>query len=186
MLTDILAESLRQVRSLAEAMQVKNVSVQQEDMFELSFPANTFDVVFCDVVILYVEHPKSAVKEMLRVLKPGGTFIISVANTYGIHTFFKWFQRIFRIPYRYGYEKSYSRRELQNLLISVGARVDAIDGFYVAYGLHRLKKTFPPAKFLSKILNRVVKALDIFTNRFFSKHFGFEIFCVCTKDLVQD
>ncbi len=38
----------------------------------IPFPENTFDVIFCNHVLEHVEHFDVAVKELYRVLKPGG------------------------------------------------------------------------------------------------------------------
>lgn len=40
----------------------------------LPFPDETFDKVFCNMVIYFWDHPETHLKEVHRVLKPGGKF----------------------------------------------------------------------------------------------------------------
>lgn len=42
------------------------------DITSMPFADNTFDVVNCESVILFVDDKEAALKEMMRVLKPGG------------------------------------------------------------------------------------------------------------------
>lgn len=46
----------------------------------LPFPDNSFDCAVCLGVISYVEHYENIIKEIERVLKPGGTAIITYRN----------------------------------------------------------------------------------------------------------
>ncbi|MFA6050266.1 MAG: class I SAM-dependent methyltransferase [Candidatus Paceibacterota bacterium] len=183
-ITDILDESVAQALEYSKDIGVHNVSVKREDVFGLSFPADTFDVVFCDVVVQHFKNPLGAVSEMTRVLKPGGIMIISCVNVWNFHTFFKKIQTMVGGEYRYGYEKSYTHNALKNLVKSSGLEVVSVDGFYVAYGIYRLKyfhKAFSLFGLISKIVNRIVKFIDSFTGRFLSRKFGFEVFVVARK-----
>ncbi len=44
----------------------------------LPFPADSFDAVLCTQAFYYVEDPPAAARELHRVLRPGGTALISV------------------------------------------------------------------------------------------------------------
>lgn len=46
----------------------------------LDFPDNTFDIVFSHEVLEHVQDDKKAVSEAIRVLKPGGKFVIFTPN----------------------------------------------------------------------------------------------------------
>src|SRR3990172_5557889 len=45
----------------------------------LPFARNTFDIVFCVVLLELFEDVQSVVNEMVRVLKPGGIFFACIA-----------------------------------------------------------------------------------------------------------
>lgn len=175
---DILEESLTNIERLKEELGLKNIETKKEDILNLSFSNNSFDIVFSDAVIQLLPKYDKAVQEMVRVLKPGGRLIISVVNFWNFHTIYKFFKGS---GYEYGYEKSFTKRELRNLLKKNNLRVIAEDGFYPAYGIYRLKRYFKLFGFLGRILNRLTKIVDKPTGRFFSKNFGFEIVVVGQK-----
>jgi len=52
----------------------------QGSVMTLGLAANTFDVVLCSEVIEHTPHPRQAVSELARVLRPGGALILTVPN----------------------------------------------------------------------------------------------------------
>lgn len=50
------------------------------DAEELLFNDQSFDVVLMNFGILHFAHPEQAIKEVFRVLKPGGTFLFTMWN----------------------------------------------------------------------------------------------------------
>ena len=55
----------------------KNVRVEYADIMKLSYPNETFDKVVAGNVIHLLDNLNSALKELMRVCKKGGTVIIS-------------------------------------------------------------------------------------------------------------
>lgn len=64
----------------ARAYRLKNIEWIQMNAQDLKFPDNTFDVVTCSLAIFYFPDIPGALKEMLRVLKPGGVLGITTAD----------------------------------------------------------------------------------------------------------
>ncbi len=54
-------------------------------VYELPFEDESFDIVLCMVVMEHLEDPQSAIREMKRVLKPGGKILVSVPFLFPIH-----------------------------------------------------------------------------------------------------
>jgi ubiquinone/menaquinone biosynthesis C-methylase UbiE len=65
-------------RQRAAEQQVSNVAFKRMDAETLDFPDATFDVVLCSLGLMYVPDAQRALREWLRVLKPGGRVAIAV------------------------------------------------------------------------------------------------------------
>lgn len=48
----------------------------------IPFPDGMFDLVYSDYVLEHVEHPEGFLKEVFRVLKPGGSFFFRTPNVW--------------------------------------------------------------------------------------------------------
>lgn len=179
--SDILEESMRVARILAEKMGAKNIDFKIDDILSSSFPDNKFDVVFCDVIQSLPEY-RRVLREMKRITRPGGRVITIPVNTWNFHTLYR---KLMGKRYEYGYEKSFTRKEMSKIMDAEGLNVVATDAFYVGYGLFRLKKYNRFFHLLGKIVNRLAKMLDKFTDRFFTKNFGFQIVVVGKKHNVN-
>ncbi|KAJ7045094.1 S-adenosyl-L-methionine-dependent methyltransferase [Mycena alexandri] len=70
---------LQKARDHAAAQGVINITYAIDDVLALSFPDNSFDVVHAHQVLQHVSDPILALKEMLRVAKPGG--IVAARDT---------------------------------------------------------------------------------------------------------
>ncbi|MGD0665808.1 MAG: class I SAM-dependent methyltransferase [Rhabdochlamydiaceae bacterium] len=57
------------------------INFQVMDAEELLFNDLSFDVALMNFGILHFAHPEQAIKEVFRVLKPGGTFLFTMWNT---------------------------------------------------------------------------------------------------------
>jgi SAM-dependent methyltransferase len=53
-------------------------AMQVEDMTALSFPDDTFDAIYCSHVLEHVPDDRQGIREMFRVLKPGGCALLMV------------------------------------------------------------------------------------------------------------
>ena len=63
-----------------------SVFLSQQDGMQLGFMNNTFDCVTCLEALEFMQRPQQAIREMLRVLKPGGTLLLT--NRVGIDSWF--------------------------------------------------------------------------------------------------
>ena len=131
--TDISEGSLVLIKKLSRELKLDNVGVKKEDILNLSFSNDHFDVVFCDGVIQHILDYEVAVSEMIRVLKPGGIIIVSAVNYWNPHTFYKFLLKIIGKKYRYGYEKSFKKTELRRLFLDSKLKIEAVFSHYFEF-----------------------------------------------------
>lgn len=63
---------LARARAAARASSVPNVDFRQAEIYALPFPDASFDAVIAHAVLQHLSRPEDALKEIHRVLKPGG------------------------------------------------------------------------------------------------------------------
>ena len=69
---DISADTLKLAEERAASARISNIQFEIGDICRLNFPDNSFDAVFSHNAIEHIPEPDKALKEMRRVLKPGG------------------------------------------------------------------------------------------------------------------
>ncbi len=60
-----------------------NIELKVGDAENLPFNDNTFDIVTCNLVLMWADNPQKVVCEMARVVKPGGVVLASLEPDYG-------------------------------------------------------------------------------------------------------
>jgi ubiquinone/menaquinone biosynthesis C-methylase UbiE len=55
------------------AQDVDNIYFVKKDVYDLIFPEASFDFIFCQFLLLFLTHPDKVVKQVYKMLKPGGT-----------------------------------------------------------------------------------------------------------------
>lgn len=95
---------LERTRNLLSRLGVKNVSVKGASAEALPFADESFDLVFSSHVLEHIPDRKKAVREINRVLKPGGFHICIVPTRVS---------RIYSLPLQYIY---YFKRSAYHLL----------------------------------------------------------------------
>ncbi len=136
----------------------------QGDALRLALSADFFDAVLCMGVIDSVGDGRQAISEMVRVLKPGGTLILTFTNVFNPYAWWKnyafypvvaaWHRLRVRLgnptmkPGRIrhaGLRTLYSRREAQAHVESAGAKVHALVPYYFNVFLSPLDELMPRA-----------------------------------------
>jgi len=73
---DRSTESLSQAQGLITAAGITNVEFRQGDLLALPFPAPSFDHVFVCFVLEHLAEPVTALRELKKLLRPGGTMTV--------------------------------------------------------------------------------------------------------------
>src|SRR5687767_1693770 len=74
---DMNESQLAIARKNAAARGLSNVSFERGNVYSLHFSDATFDAVLAHTLLIHLNDPLSALKEMRRVLKPGGVIGVS-------------------------------------------------------------------------------------------------------------
>ena len=86
--TDISSNILDYAKQMAEQAGVKNIETKVMDGENLTLEDETFDAVISRVGLIYLPDQQRGLKEMLRVLKPGGKVAAIVYSTPEKNKFF--------------------------------------------------------------------------------------------------
>lgn len=75
---DISEGSLGTARSLKEKFHLDNAEFQKEDMLNLPFTDESFDIVWAWGTVHHTTDPLAAIEELNRVLKKGGSLFLAI------------------------------------------------------------------------------------------------------------
>jgi len=103
----------------------------QGDVFGLPFPDGRFDRVICSEVMEHVHDYEGALRELVRVLRPGGTIGITIPTATTEWAYLQLTREYFESPG--GHIRVFSPRALAQAMGRVGIRVEGV-GF--AHALH--------------------------------------------------
>lgn len=70
-----------------EAISSGKLEIKLGSSDAIPFPDQSFDKVFCNMVIYFWDQPEEHLKEVERVLKPGGTFYTGLRSRKSMHVF---------------------------------------------------------------------------------------------------
>jgi ubiquinone/menaquinone biosynthesis C-methylase UbiE len=59
--------------------------VQSADAYALPFPDGAFDFVTCQTVLIHADDPRRALREMIRVLEPGGLLLCVEPDNFAVY-----------------------------------------------------------------------------------------------------
>src|SRR6202042_426551 len=73
---DLSLDMLALARERLDRAGLRNCSVRQGDIYDLALPRDTFDVVIIHQVLHFLDDAPRAIREEVRVLRPGGRLLV--------------------------------------------------------------------------------------------------------------
>ncbi len=133
---DLDLEGLRLARA---GIQERNESTGQKarggvlrgDVFGVPFPDSTFDRVVCAEVMEHVHDYPAVLRELVRVLRPGGTMAVTIPTATTEHLYLRLCDQYFESPG--GHIRIFRPRDLARAMARAGLQ---IEGVSFAHALH--------------------------------------------------
>ena len=119
------------LKSAAINLKDKNLKIKHGDIYNLNFSDNSFDIILASEILEHLKDDFKGLKEIYRVLRPGGLVLISVphGNYPLLWDPINWFfERIFKTHIKKGFfagiwnqhERLYSQDQLTKVVKKVG------------------------------------------------------------------
>ncbi len=74
---DMSKDKIENAEKLKKSLGITNIKFEKGDLTNLKFKDNSFDFVLCSDVLEHIPNDKKALKELARVLKKGGSLILT-------------------------------------------------------------------------------------------------------------
>jgi glycosyltransferase involved in cell wall biosynthesis/ubiquinone/menaquinone biosynthesis C-methylase UbiE len=154
----------------------------QQDAESLLFDDNTFDVVYTNGVLHHTPNTGQAVREILRVLKPGGRVIAMVYAENSLHY---WRNLMWNIGLKEGQLRRYSMGEIMSRAVerSDNAAAHPLVKAYTREGLRRLFEAFVDIEILQRQLDAaaVPRVLARVPRRYLERIMGWNLIVKARK-----
>ena len=164
-----------------ERMGLGGIKLQVGDATCLDFPDASFDKILCSEVIEHIPDASQALREMWRVLRPGGKLVLSTPNKgswYGLERYWLW-EGLLRRKWPHPYDEWRNMAEVLALLeqsrfkVSERRSVCFVPGFIVTY--------FLLPCMLQGLLIRVVAKMETLLQHWF-KDRGYTVCVMAVRD----
>ena len=136
---DIDVDGLDAARSRAAAQGITNVRFESGNIYDLRYPDGSFDAVFAHALLVHLSDPAAALRQMTRMLRPGGVigirdadrgFDLRLPETPRLKEMFDLWVRVL---VHNGASPFYARHQ-RELLIEVGLQNVTANAFALTYG----------------------------------------------------
>lgn len=91
---DVWDEALARARRKIEILGIRNARVEHADAAALPFPEESFDLVVSNLGLNNFEDPPAALREVARVLTPGGRVAMTTNVTGHMHEFYALYREV--------------------------------------------------------------------------------------------
>lgn len=91
---DFAATALRKGRAFANEHGLSGITWEEQDIQRIRHPDASFDTVISCETIEHVPDPRQALRELGRVLKPGGRLFLTTPNYLGVYGLYRAYLRL--------------------------------------------------------------------------------------------
>jgi ubiquinone/menaquinone biosynthesis C-methylase UbiE len=178
---DISAGMVAAAKQELKRMEISGITLQVGDATSLDFPDGSFDKILCSEVIEHIPDASRALREMLRVLRPGGRLVLSTPNKeswYGVERYWIW-EKLLGRKWPHPCDEWRNMTEVITLLEQSGFRVSEqrsvcfVPGFIVTY--------FLLPRIVQELLIRVIGKLELKLQCWF-KNRGYTVCVMAMRD----
>jgi 2-polyprenyl-3-methyl-5-hydroxy-6-metoxy-1,4-benzoquinol methylase len=116
---------LKYSEEACRAAGVRAEGFSHQSVMEIRYPDEHFDVVYCLSVLECISDPELALRELTRVLKPGGRLYLDVCNSRAVHWhfLFRCLQLVGAAPK--GDMRYFAPSELRSMVVATGCELVA-------------------------------------------------------------
>ena len=128
---DFSPVAVEKAKATAQGVGIKNIEFAVDDIESLSFNDGTFDTVVSCETVEHIPDPQLAVRELARVLKPGGRLFLTTPNYLSVTGLHRAFRVATGRPYTEGGQPHNNVTMLprtRRWVRRAGLRVIAVDG----------------------------------------------------------
>ncbi len=141
---DVDAEAVRLANQQSHR---EHLTFQVMDGSTLDFPSESFDIVVCNQVYMWLKPPDGLMAEIHRVLRPGGSCYFACVNKYTL------WENQYRLPFL-----SFLPPRLADVYVRATGRGERFDCRYLSYWeLRRLCRKFVVHSYTARVLKDPMK-----------------------------
>lgn len=85
--------------AFGRAAGLANLRFEVGDIQAIAYPDDSFDIAVSCETVEHVPDPRLAVRELGRVLRPGGTLLLTTPNYFGLMGLYRGYRRLTRRPF---------------------------------------------------------------------------------------
>lgn len=123
---DIDVSKIKEAKRLAKELDINNITFEESDAVRLNFPDTFFDKIICSEVLEHVRDDRKLIGGFFRMLKKGGTLVISTTSVSKVNQEHK---------ERFNHERvGYNIEQLKGLLVDNGFCTENILLYGLSFG----------------------------------------------------
>ena len=170
---DIAPEIIAKIKAYIQGNpELRDMTFFVGDLTRSQLKSDFFDFIVSLGVIEHFHDSMPMLRELYRILKPGGRIFVSVPNLYAMHTLTRPLTQMSGV-WKIGFEKSYTPASLRRDLQAAGFSVEELDILHSGHLFGRVLNSLP-------VVGSAVRALAHYIERKQST-FGLYIYAICRK-----